>query len=104
MAYIIIILLTYFMEMLISYAFFSQIGERKVPIIKCMLIGFLMFESGALINLSMSNIIWLNALCFFIINLSFGFICYQIKITRLILYFSIFSVQHLNLQRFFWYR
>ena len=86
MAYIIIILLTYFMEMLISYAFFSQIGERKVPIIKCMLIGFLMFESGALINLSMSNIIWLNALCFFIINLSFGFICYQIKITRLIFY------------------
>ena len=86
MAYIIIILLTYFMEMLISYSFFSQIGERKVSIIKCMLIGVLLFESGALINLSLSNIIWLNALCFFVINLLFGFICYQIKITRLIFY------------------
>ncbi len=84
MAYITIIVLTYFMEMLISYAFFSQIAEKKVTNIKCITVGFLLFESGALVNLLLSNIVWLNAICFFVINLLFGFICYRIKFTRLI--------------------
>lgn len=84
MAYITIIVLTYFMEMLISYAFFSQLAEKKVSAVKCIAVGFVLFESGALVNLLLSNTVWLNAICFFVINLLFGFLCYKIKFTRLI--------------------
>ena len=84
MAYITIIVLTNFMEMLISYTFFSQLAEKKVTTIKCIAVGLLLFESGALINLLLSNIVWLNTLYFLIINLLFGYICYRIKFTRLI--------------------
>lgn len=92
MAYVTIIILTYFMEMLISYSFFSQIGKRKVSNARCMLIGIILFESGALINLFLSNIIWLNALYFLVINVLFGFICYRIKFTRLIFYSTLLDI------------
>lgn len=92
MTYIAIISLTYFMEMLISYSFFSQIGERKITVIKCVLTGTLLFGSGALVNFLLSNIIWLNAIWFFVINLLFGLICYRIKITRLFFYSVLLDV------------
>lgn len=57
-----------------------------------MLIGIILFESGALINLFLSNIIWLNALYFLVINVLFGFICYRIKFTRLIFYSTLLDI------------
>lgn len=86
MDYNLIIAVTYFMEMLISYTFFSQIGEIKVNNIKCIAIGALLFECGALINLLLSNIVWLNAICFFLINVAFAFLCFHIKITLISFY------------------
>lgn len=92
MTYIAIISLTYFMEMLISYSFFSQIGERKVTVIKCVLTGTLLFGSGALVNFLLSNIVWVNTVYFLITNILFGFICYRIKITRLIFYSALLDI------------
>lgn len=92
MTYITIIVLTYFMEMLISYAFFSQLAEKKVTTIRCIAVGLLLFESGALINLLLSNIVWLNTLYFLIINLLFGYICYRIKFTRLIFHSALLDI------------
>lgn len=92
MTYIAIISLTYFMEMLIAYFFFSQIGERKVTSIKCVLVGTLLFESGALVNFLLSNIVWVNTIYFLVISLLFGFICYKIKFTRLIFYSALLDI------------
>lgn len=92
MTYITIISLTYIIEMLISYTFFSQIAEKKITNIKCIAAGLFLFEIGALINLLLSNTVWLNAICFFAINLLFGFICYRIKITRLIFYSALLDI------------
>lgn len=86
MSYIAIISLTYFMEMLIAYFFFSQIGERKITAIRCVFVGTALFESGAIVNILLSNIVWINTIYFLIINLLFGFICYRIKFTRLVFY------------------
>lgn len=86
MAYNLIIAITYFMEMLISYSFFSQIGEKKLKNLNCIIVGTLLFESGALINLLLSNIVWLNTIYFLLINILFGIICYKIKFNRLFFY------------------
>lgn len=98
MVYNLIIVLTYFMEMLISYSFFSQIGERKIKNINCIFIGTLLFESGALINLLLSNIVWLNTIYFLLINLLFSVICYKIKFTRVFFYSIILDIFNASLE------
>lgn len=92
MAYNVIIAVTYFIEMLISYGFFFQIGERKLKNINCIIVGTLLFESGALVDILLSNIIWLNTTYFILINILFGFICYRIKFTRIIFYSIILDI------------
>lgn len=80
------ICVTYFIEMLISYSFFSLIGDRKYKTPVCIAIGTALFLSGAVFDIVLSNVIWFNALYFFIINLLFSYICFRIKITRCIFY------------------
>ena len=72
------ICLTYFIEMLISYSFFSLIGDRKQKIPICLTIGTLLFLSGALFDIVLSNIVWLNTLYFLLINLLFCMLQNQI--------------------------
>lgn len=86
MAYNIIIALTYFMSMLISYSFFSQIGDRKQKEFYCLLIGLLLFESGALVDIVFANTIWLNAIYLALINILFGLWCFRIKLSKIIFY------------------
>lgn len=38
---------TYFIEMLISYSFFSLIGEKKLKVPICFFVGTVLFLSGA---------------------------------------------------------
>lgn len=86
MAYNIIIALTYFMSMLISYSFFSQIGDKKQKEFYCLLIGLLLFESGALVDIVFANTIWLNAIYLALINILFGLLCFRIKLSKIIFY------------------
>lgn len=69
----------YFLEMLISYIFFSRIADKKMSYIKCVSIGTLLFETAAIANLLFNNTIWINTLSFFLINLAFALICFNIK-------------------------
>ena len=66
------ILLTYFVEMLISYNFFSIIGDRKYKKIACLSIGTALFLSGAIFDILFSNIVWFNVIYFGLINLLFS--------------------------------
>ena len=77
---------TYFIEMLISYSFFSLIGEKKLKVPICFFVGPVLFLSGAFFDIILSNVIWFNALYFSIINIAFSISCFRIKITRCIFY------------------
>lgn len=92
------ICLTYFIEMLISYSFFSLIGDRKQKIPICLTIGTLLFLSGALFDIVLSNIVWLNTLYFLLINLLFGFVCYKIKFTRVLFYSIMLDIFNASLE------
>lgn len=65
---------------------FSQIGEKKFKDIKCIIIGALLFESGALVDIIFSNIVWLNAVYLALINVIFGVSCFATKISKIIFY------------------
>lgn len=87
-----IIALTFFTEMLIAYSFFSQIGKRKRSVASCIFYGILIFESGTLIDLLLSNIVWINTLYFIVINLIFSVLCFKIKFSRALFYSIVLDV------------
>lgn len=58
---------TYFIEMLISYSFFSLVGDKKLKSHICIIIGTALFLSGALFDILFSNIVWLNTVYFLFI-------------------------------------
>lgn len=89
---------TYFIEMLISYSFFSLIGDRKYKISICITIGTALFLSGALFDIALSNVVWFNVLYFFLINLLFSVICFKIKITRCIFYSILLDIFQTSLE------
>lgn len=86
MVYNVINALTYLMSMFISYGFFSQIADKKYNDLQCILTGILLFESGALINIICSNTVWLNAIYLAIINAVFAFLCFKIKVSKIVFY------------------
>lgn len=92
MLYNITVSVIYFSSMLISYIFFSQIGERKLKIENCIIIGVLLFESGAAVDILLSNTVWLNAIYFLLINILFGLLCFKIKLTKVIFYSIIIDI------------
>lgn len=98
MYYNLAICFTYFIEMLISYSFFSLIGDRKHKTPVCIAIGTVLFLSGAFFDIVLSNVIWFNALYFFIINLLFSVICFRIKITRCIFYSILLDIFQTSLE------
>lgn len=86
MVYNIAVCITCFLEMFISYIFFSQIGERKMHYRLVAVIGAIIFETGAFFNIFLSNLVWFNVLYFLIINFLFAVICFKIKISRAFFY------------------
>lgn len=92
MVYNIAVGVTYFLEMFIAYIFFSQIGDKKVKTIHCFIIGTAIYETGALFNIVLSNIILFNAFYFLFINFIYGLLCYKIKISRILFYVLILDI------------
>ena len=82
----------YFLEMLISYIFFSRIADKKISYIKCVSIGTLLFETAAIANLLFNNTIWINTLSFFLINLAFALLCFSIKKQKIIFYSALLVI------------
>ena len=92
MLYNIIVFIIYFSSMLISYVFFSQIGEMKNKISYSIIIGTILFGIGAIIDIVFSNTVWLNALSFMLINIIFALLCFKINFTKILFYSIIINV------------
>lgn len=86
------IFVTYFIEMLIAYVFFLQIGERKHNLLKCFLIGISAFSIGAAGDIIFNSTVWINAVSFVLIHIIFGYFCFDIKITKLAFYSIIMDI------------
>ena len=87
--------LVYFFELLIAYLVFSCISDKKHSFTFIFLIGFLLYESGALLNLLTANTVWVNFLYTMVLNFCFAISCFHIRFSSAIIYailMNIFSV------------
>lgn len=92
MIYNIVVTLTTLATMLVTYNFFSQIADKKLKSIYCIIIGALLFESGVIVNILLSNTIWINALYIAFINVLFGYLCFDLKIKKIVFYSIILDI------------
>lgn len=89
---IIAVFITYFIEMLIAYIFFLQIGERKCSLLKCLLTGTIAFSIGAVGDIAFNSTVWINAGTFVLIHIIFAICCFEIRITKIIFYSIIIDI------------
>ena len=82
----------YLFEMLIAYVTLTYISPRRKNAKLTLLIGIILFESGALINLLCSNTIWINSICILCITLIFALICFQLNFRTAALYTVLMTV------------
>ena len=72
----------FFFEMLISTIFFSNIAEKKKKLSTIMVLGSLIFEIGALINIFIISTSWINVLFSVTANLILSLFFFKIKPSR----------------------
>lgn len=76
----------FFFEMLISTIFFGNIVERKKSLITTIIVGTLIFEIGALVNIFVISTSWLNVIFSIVANFIFSYIFFKIKPFRALFY------------------
>ena len=76
----------FFFEMLISTIFFSNIVERKKSLTTTVIVGTLIFEIGALVNIFIISTSWLNVVFSIVANFIFSYIFFRIKPFRALFY------------------
>ncbi len=76
----------FFFEMLVSYLLFNGLGERRYSLISTLLIGTVLFEIGAAINIFGLSIAYINASYSILANFAFSALCFKIKLKRCAFY------------------
>lgn len=74
-----VVIIVYIFEMLTSFSFFSRIYERKKSNLLTVLIGLLLFIPSSVIFSLFENEI-INTFIFFVINVVYALICYNISV------------------------
>lgn len=78
----ILFICVFFLEMLISIIFFNSIAEKKKSLSTIVILGTLIYEAGALINIFIVSTSWLNILFSFCANLVLSTASFKIKPIR----------------------
>lgn len=71
--------LVYLFEMLVSFFLFSSVGGRKKPIYITLIIGVVIYSSGAFINLVFHNSIVINSLYTLMMQAIYALLCFKIN-------------------------
>lgn len=85
-------LVVYLIEMLIAYIVFSYVSSRKRPFVIVLLIGIIIFGSGATVNYVFSNTVWLNVIYTVTIIFLFAISCFRINVRTAALYAFLMTV------------
>ena len=82
----ILYVLVFLFEMLISTIFFSNIVDKKQKLYVIVLLGSVIFEAGAFINIFLISTVWLNVILSLLANLIFSVLCFRIKTVKAFFY------------------
>ncbi len=86
MFYYIVLTAAYFIEAIAAYIFFSHAFERKYEPTRCLIIGLIFHYFAMLVNVLGGNVVWLNLICYCLINILFCYLCFKAKLVKSILY------------------
>lgn len=89
---IVVYFLVYLFEMLISYIVFSYAGSRRKTIFITLLIGALLFEGGAIINIVCQNKVWVNCIYMVVSMLLYAMSCFHIEYGAAAVYVLLMNV------------
>lgn len=78
--------------MLISYIVFSSVSDRKYRMATIFILGLLIFEGGAVINLLFSNTIWINSIYTVVSTYLFAILFFHIKYGLAAVYVVLMSI------------
>ena len=87
-------LCVYFVEMTISYIFFSNILEQRFSTPKCVIIGCGVFFIASTLNLLFNNNSAINGFITYIAALIFALVCFRARIQQYIFYSAILVVSN----------
>lgn len=82
MLYYIILTNAYIIELFATYIVFSQLGEKRMRPLFCLLIGTGLFILAYLVNILSANNVWINILFYPLICFLFAVLCFKIKPTK----------------------
>lgn len=78
--------LVYLLEFPITFYFFYSVSEKRRHPVLSILLGLVIFESGAVINTYFNNTIWLNFFYLFLLLFAFSQCCFKLNWALSILY------------------
>lgn len=90
----------YAFDMLIIYVLFSRIALKKLPSVKCFILGIVIFELGSVSNLIFQNNIAVNTIISLLIRIFYGYLCFDFKRITIICYSFVLVVLNLALELF----
>ncbi len=82
MLYYIILTTAYIIELFATYIVFSQLGEKRMRPLLCLLTGTGLFILAYLVNILFANNVWINVLFYPLICFLFAVLCFKIKPTK----------------------
>jgi len=91
-------LIVYFFEMLIAYIVFSFAGERRRSMFITFLLGLVIYESAAVVNLVFNNTIWINFIYVFFTNYLFVRSCFAVSRRKAIVFTVLINIISITIE------
>lgn len=88
----------YLYELMVAWLFFSSLAEKRRPMATALLLGFVLFESGAVLNLVMDNNVPVNAATMILMHLAFGYFCFQMKLRNCLFYCALLCAVNASME------
>jgi sensor histidine kinase YesM len=80
------IVISYVIEFVSAYVFYSAAAEKKVKQSTCYLVGIGLFAFGCAMNILANQTIWLNLLFYILVNVLYAYICFNLNIKKSLFY------------------
>lgn len=91
-------LCVYLIEMVIAYIFFSSIFEHRISKTKCLLVGFILFITGSLLNLIFGNNPIVNFVTTIFITLLFSIVSFHARVIHYFFNTAILVIGNMTLE------
>ena len=80
MLYNVILIVAYIIELLATYIVFSQLGEKRIKSLLCLLVGSGLFSLAYLVNILPISNVWINIVFYPLMCVLFAVLCFKIEV------------------------